>query len=213
MQHVEGESRENKLLIFGRAEKKLRVAEEINNSCKAELSLADSRTRQKYEKKLEKVADELDGCLELLNSMKSKLYCDEQLNGKNSQYSSPEEQVGHAMMENMNSIQSETKTSLNNTKKMVAASKEIGMTTNTELIRQHQQLARNYDHASRTEENLNRSDKLIKTLDRLVKDGRIRCFAVINAMLLIGIVIFVIVKGVSNKENGSNTSPVRMLRG
>jgi hypothetical protein len=211
---VEGQSPENKLSIFGRAEKKLRVAEEINKTCKADLSVANSRTRQKYEKKLAKVSDELECCLEILNSLKSELYHDEQWKDTISQNVVSEQEVGNAIIENLNSIQSETKSSLNNTKKMVAASKDIGLATSAELNRQHQQLAINDDHAMRAEDNLTQSDKLIKTLNRLVKDRRIRCFAAINAMLLVGIVIFVIVNMLKESSTGKNgsTLPVRMLR-
>jgi hypothetical protein len=73
---------------------------------------------------------------------------------------------------------------------------------------------------------LNRADKLIKTFGkRMATDKLIQCFACTNILLLVGVVVYVVVKGGFDgaKNDGAPESPVgdggttseqtRMLRG
>jgi SNARE protein len=127
------------------------------------------------------------------------------------------EEAGDMMLNDMNHIQDKTKSSLQNTKNMVAASKQVGEATMEELLRQREQIRNIDNEAMRMEDNLQRADKLIKTFGkRMATDKFIQCFACVNILLLVGVVVYSVLKKGSAENNpaqNSPTSPVRMLRG
>jgi SNARE protein len=207
-----------------RAEKKLRAAQGTKRSYKMETRLvADPRTKQMYENKLSTLSDELARCSNDLKALKSgaqrgELFVGAKRGGSGGEYGDMTgEEAGDAMINEMNTIQDKTKSSLHNTKKMVAASKEVGEATMEELLRQREQIRNIDNEAMRIEDNLKRADKLIKTFGkRMATDKFIQCFAIINILLLVGVAIYSILKkGGANGVPAQNspTSPVRMLRG
>jgi SNARE protein len=127
------------------------------------------------------------------------------------------EEAGDMMINDMNHIQDKTKSSLHNTKNMVKASKEVGEATMEELLKQREQIRNIDSEAMRIEDNLNRADKLIKTFaKRMATDKFIQCFACVNVLMLVGVVVYSIVKKSGSEGDptrNSPQSPVRMLRG
>lgn len=220
---AESKSSVDRAVVLDRAEKKLRAAQGTKRSYKMETRLvADPRTKERYENKLSKLSDELACCSNDLKALKSGAQRGELFVGARSGHGGDfnemtGEEAGDAMINEMNTIQDKTKSSLHNTKKMVAASKEVGEATMEELLRQREQIRNIDNEAMRIEDNLQRADKLIKTFGkRMATDKFIQCFAIINILLLVGVVIYSILKkgsGAEDSRESSPTSPVRMLRG
>jgi len=189
--------------------------------------VADPKQRQMYENKLSRLSSELANCANDLKALKGGAQRGELFVGARGNSSSMSggqgdmsgEEAGDMMLNEMNDIQDKTKSSLANTKNMVAASKQVGEATMEELLRQREQIRTIDDEAMRIEDNLNRADKLIKTFGkRMATDRFIQCFACVNVLLLVGVVVYSILK---NKNGGEETaavpaSPVgggRLLRG
>ena len=139
---------------------------------------------------------------------------------------SPEEadptKAGNALLTGAERIQDKTQVALSNTVTLIAESKVTGMTTLEELERQRNQINNIDDNVVRLEDNLNRADKLIKTFGkRMATDKLIQAFACLNILLIVGVVVYSIVKGGTNAnaDEGAPESPVettsnaRMLRG
>mmetsp|Transcript_4888 Transcript_4888/g.10789 ORF Transcript_4888/g.10789 Transcript_4888/m.10789 type:complete len:261 (-) Transcript_4888:100-882(-) len=225
---AEGKSNMDKASALDRAEKKLRAANGTKKSYKMETRLvADPNQKRMYENKLSRLSEELSSCANDLKAMKGGMQRGELFvgaRGKSSrgggEYGEMSgEEAGDSMLSDMNNIQDKTKNSLANTKHMVAASKEVGEATMEELLRQREQIRNVDNEAMRIEDNLQRADKLIKTFGkRMATDRFIQCFACINILLLVGVVIYTILKkgSLTGGENeGAPASPVggRLLRG
>lgn len=224
---ADGKSAVDKASALDRAEKKLRAAQGTQKSYKMETRLvADPRQRQMYENKLSRLADELKTCANDLKALKGGAARGELFVGANRGSSSfsgqgemSGEEAGDMMMNDMNNIQDKTKDSLTNTKRMVAASKEVGEATMEELLRQREQIRTIDEEAMRIEDNLNRADKLIKTFGkRMATDRFIQCFACVNILLLVGVVVYSILKkGGDEEQIAAPANPVagggRLLRG
>ena len=189
--------------------------------------MADPKQRSMYENKLKALSNELGTCANDLKALKGGAQRGELFNGAragssgNYEDSMTGEEAGDMMVNEMNDIQDKTKSSLQNTKNLVKASKEVGEATMEELLAQREQI-RNIDtEVMRIDDNLNRADKLIKTFGkRMATDRFIQCFALINILLLAGVVIYSAVRGKGDdggeEEQGVPVSPVggsRFLRG
>jgi len=207
------------------AERKLRSAKSNTRSLKMEIRLlANPNERGRYEKELssyEATIAQLTGEAKSLrqDGSRNQLFL-----GANSKGSSPDNPHGDgdALLNEAGHLQDKTQQSLSNTKQMIAESKQVGMATAEELQRQREQI-NNIDGAvMRMEDNLDRADKLIKTFGkRMATDKLIQCFACVNILLIVGVVIYTVVKGGldKNTDSGAPESPVdgssgsRMLRG
>jgi novel plant SNARE len=125
--------------------------------------------------------------------------------------------AGTNMLSEAAALQDKTQDSLSNTKNMIAASKEVGVATLEELQRQREVINNIDREADRLDDNLARAEALLKQFGkRMASDKFIQCFAVINCLLLIGVVIYAIQKkgGLTGDESADAPSnPVRMLRG
>ena len=65
-----------------------------------------------------------------------------------------------------------------------------------ELLRQREQIRTIDNEANRIEDNLQRADKLIKAFGkRMATDKLIQCFACINILLLVGVIVYVVIRG------------------
>lgn len=185
--------------------------------------MGDPRTKQMYENKLTKLSEELACCSNDLKAMKGGMQRGQLFAGANTGVGGGEygemsgEAAGDMMINDMNHIQDKTKSSLDNTKNMVKASKEVGEATMEELLKQREQIRNIDSEAMRIEDNLNRADKLIKTFaKRMATDKFIQCFACVNVLMLVGVVVYSIVKKSGSEGDptrNSPQSPVRMLRG
>lgn len=125
---------------------------------------------------------------------------------------------GDLLLDGAENLQDKTQQALENTKFMITESKNTGMLTLEELERQRQQINSVDNNVGRLEDNLNRADKLIKTFGkRMATDKLIQCFACVNILLIVGVVVYSIVKGgMPGAQEQSPESPVgktRMLRG
>jgi SNARE protein len=220
---------------LSRAEKKYRAAQGTKKSYKMETRLiTDPKQRKIYENKLMVLSEELSNIANDINVLKSNRNKGELFVGASTKIGGGEgnngemsgEEAGNHMISDMNTLQDKTKASISNTKQMVSASKAVGESTMEELLRQREQIRTIDNEALRIEDNLVRADKLIKTFGkRMATDRFIQCFACINVLLLVGVVVYTIVKkgnftgGGNNTGGNSNvpTNPVgggsRLLRG
>ena len=133
------------------------------------------------------------------------------------------ERAGDALLDSAENIQDKTQQALTNTATMIAESKATGTLTLEELERQRKQINTASQNVERLEDNLNRADKLIKTFGkRMATDKLIQCFTFLNVLLIVGVVVYSIVKGglSGNNEEVAPESPAntssggtRMLRG
>jgi SNARE protein len=113
---------------------------------------------------------------------------------------------------------------------MIAESKATGMMTLEELDRQKNQINAVDENVMRMEDNLKRADTLIKAFGkRMATDKLIQAFACINVLLIVGVVIYSIVKGGlpgedqevppespvggGDSQTVATTAATRMLRG
>lgn len=229
LQSAEGLSGQAKASTLDRAEKKVRAAQGTKKSYKMETRLvADPRQRTLYENKLAGLAEDLGACANDLKALRGGAQRGELFVGARGRatggggYGDGDgmtgEEAGDMMIGEMNDIQDKTKASIENTKNMVAASKEVGEATMEELLRQREQIRTIDEEAMRIEDNLNRADKLIKTFGkRMATDRFIQCFACVNIMLLAGVVLYgVLRKNGDDDDDGAPASPVggrRLLRG
>eukprot|EP00565_Helicotheca_tamesis_P002218 CAMPEP_0185733740 /NCGR_PEP_ID=MMETSP1171-20130828/20387_1 /TAXON_ID=374046 /ORGANISM="Helicotheca tamensis, Strain CCMP826" /LENGTH=253 /DNA_ID=CAMNT_0028403543 /DNA_START=87 /DNA_END=848 /DNA_ORIENTATION=- len=206
-----------KKAALDRAEKSLRSAQGSKRSYKMESRLVpDPNQRRQYENRLAEHEQTLASLTSDLKALKSGTQRGELFVGADTGNSDPD-QTGDALLNEAHGLQDKTQASLDNTKQMVAASKEVGMATIEELERQRQTIQNIDDEAMRIEDNLQRADKLIKTFGkRMATDKLIQCFSCINVLLLVGVVVYSIVKKgglTSDPEREEPASPVRMLMG
>ena len=220
----------SKSSYLANVEKKIKSSKATLRSFKMETRLlANPSDRSTYETEYSRYERTIAQFTSDMNSLKS----DENRNqlflgatttsngiGSGANSSDPELQAqndGDAMLNEAQRIQGKTEQSLANTQTMIQESKITGMTTLEELERQRQQLVKVDNNVDQLNDNLNRADLLIKTFGkRMATDKMIQCFAVINVLLVIAVVVYSIVKG-SNKDNESDNvgqgDPSRSLRG
>jgi len=224
LQSAEGLADLDKASALDRAEKKIRAAQGTKKSYKMETRLvSDPRQRTMYENKLSELSEELATCANDLKALKGGAQRGELFVGARGGSSGMDgngemtgEEAGDIMLNDMNNIQDKTKASLQNTKNMVAASKEVGEATMEELLKQREQIRTIDEEAMRIEDNLNRADKLIKTFGkRMATDRLIQCFACVNILLLAGVVVYSILKkdGDGDGDEGNSGAPASPVGG
>jgi SNARE protein len=178
--------------------------------------VSDPKQRRDYENKLTRLTEELGTLANDIRALKGGVQRDQLFvgasrgvgGGARSTDGMTGEEAGDVMLSDMNEIQDKTKSSLQNTKGMVAASKQVGEATMEELLRQREQIRTIDEDAMRIDDNLNRADKLIKTFGkRMATDRFIQCFACVNILLLCGVVGYFVFKN-STKEEGDNPDNV-----
>lgn len=207
------------------AENKILEAQRIQRSYKMEtLILVDPTQKKLYDNKLTTLSEELACCANDLKAMKGAMQRGELFVGSiGTNHANDDhgymtgEEAGGIMLNDMNHIQDKTKSSLQNTKSMVAASKQIAQTTMNQLVDDRERIHRIHDETMRVEDNLQRSDKLIKQFGkRMATDRFIQCLACINMILLVGVVVYFVFRkssGESALNQNTPENPVRMLRG
>lgn len=202
-------------------ERKLKGANGTKKSLKMETRLVtDIRQRRQYEHRLQRLDEDLSHLNADLQALKQDVERGRLFHGRGNGDSDEfvEEdalKAGDNMLGEAGRIQNQTQESLHVTKQLVAESKEVGMSTLEELRRQRETLTRIDQQADRIEGALDVAEKLIKQFSkRMASDRFIQCFAFVNVMLLVGVVVYVVVKG-GSLTGGSEApqNPVRMLRG
>lgn len=214
------------------AEKKVRSAKGNCRSLKAEIRIvADPEASSRYKRELSNYEQSLSQITADIQALKSEQSKNQLFLGANTNAigSSPEQadpvQTGDALLTGAENIQDKTQVALNNTVNMIAESKQTGMLTLEELERQRNAINNVENNVIKLEDHLARADRLIKTFGkRMATDKLIQCFACVNIVLIVGVVIYSLVKGgMSGDEEEAPESPVdqqgsavagsRMLRG
>lgn len=194
-----------------RAEKKLKAAQGTKRSFKMETRLVqDPNQRRKYESRLNELQNELQN----LTSDTKALRAEEArgqlfVGGRNGveEFADEESDVkaGDSLLNQAAQLQDKTQDSLSNTKQMIAQSKEVGKATLEELERQREVLNNIDREADRINDNLTRAEALVKQFGkRMATDKFIQCFAVVNCLLLLGVILYAVLKG---GKLGGNSSP------
>jgi SNARE protein len=117
--------------------------------------------------------------------------------------------AGNNMLKEASALQDKTQDSLSNTKNMIAASKEVGVATLEELQRQREVIQNIEKETDRMDDNLARAEALMKQFGkRMASDKFIQCFAVLNCLLLLGVILYVVLKGGGDNDDSKPDSPV-----
>lgn len=202
---------------LSQAEERLRSAKGTKRSYKMETRLVqDVKKRRKLEKRLQKLDQELKALNADLKALKAEADRGELMGAGGGGAGGADEdptKAGTDMLNEASRLQDKTQDSLTNTKAMIAQSKEVGVSTLEELQRQREVLNNIDKEADRMDDNLARSEALIKNFSkRMAGDKFIQCFAVVNCLLLIGVVVYAVINKGDDDDSGPD-SPVRMLRG
>jgi SNARE protein len=193
--------------LLDKAERKLRSANGTKRSYKMECRLLnDPNEKQRFERQLSQHEHDLvelnDQLAQLRNEIqRGALFAGAQTDG------SPEED-GDALLAEAAHLQGKTQQSLDNTKRLVAESKEVGMETMTELQRQREQIQQIDETAMKIGNDLERAQKLIKTFGRrMATDRFIQCFACVNVFLLVGVIVYIVVM----RQKFPDSNPLKPL--
>ena len=126
--------------------------------------------------------------------------------------------AGSNMLAEASALQDKTQDSLSNTKNLIAQSKEIGVSTLEELQRQREVISNIEKEADRMDDNLARAEALLKHFGkRMASDKFIQCFAVLNCLLLLGVILYAVLRRGGSAEAEpvpkDPTGGTRFLRG
>ena len=199
-------SQVEKAAAIERCKAKVRSAAGTKRSFKMEVRLVqDVSQRRKYEGRLaalDQMLKTLQTDVKALESETSRneLFIESEDKFGNGSNATGDDAVkaGDAMLKEAHGIQNKTQDSLQNTKQMIAESKEVGAATLEELERQRQVITNIESDIDRVDDGLARAELLLKQFGkRMASDHFIQCFAVINCLLLVGVVIYAITQGKS----------------
>ena len=202
--------------IFDRVEKRLRAAQGTKRSFKMETRLvADVNARRKYESRLKRLDQQLmtlqADCKALRQEHERGELFDGQGGGEGGAPAEEDAQkAGDAMLGEAMNLQDKTQDSLGNTKSLIAQSTEVGMSTLEELERQRDVLDNIEKEIDRVDDNLARAEALLKQFGkRMASDKFIQCFAVLNCLLLLGVIVYFVVKGgsLTGDEDDTPSNP------
>jgi novel plant SNARE len=204
-----------KAAAIERCKAKVRSAAGTKRSFKMEVRLVqDVAQRRKYEGRLaalDQMLKTLQTDVKALESETTRnelfIEADEQFNAGNA--TGPDAvKAGDAMLKEAHGIQYKTQDSLANTKNMIAESKEVGAATLEELERQRHVITNIENDIDRVDDGLARAELLLKQFGkRMASDHFIQCFAVINCLLLVGVIIYAITQGKSLVPEKTPTTP------
>ena len=196
-------------------EGKLRSAKGTMRSFKMEIRLVgDVQQRRSYEGRLQQIDQELrtlqaDFKALQAEETRGQLFVSGSGADGDLEGGADPTQAGSNMLNEASALQDKTADSLQNTRNMIAQSKEVGAATLEELERQREVLQSIDKEADRAMDNLERAEKLIKTFGkRMAGDKLIQCFAVVNLLLLLGVIVFAITrKSDKDDEDKSPANP------
>lgn len=201
-------------------EERLRSAQGTKRSFKMETRLVQNvKERRRLEGRLQKMDQELRTLQADFRALQAEEDREELFvsqGGARGEVSEEDHQkAGSNMLKEASGIQDKTQDSLSNTANMIAASKEVGVSTLEELQRQREVIQNIEKEADRMDDNLARAEALLKQFGkRMASDKFIQCFAVINCLLLLGVVLYAVTRDKEISPTADQPkSPVRMLRG
>jgi novel plant SNARE len=198
-----------------RAKGRLRSAAGTKRSLKMEIRLVqDVQKRRQYESQYNELESQLSKLQADVKALESEGQRNELMENRRFDPQTAQND-GDALLAEASRIQDKTQDSLSNTKNMIAQSKEVGISTLEELERQRNVIQNIERETDRIDDNLARAEVLLKQFGkRMASDHFIQCFALINCLLLLGVVLYAVVKGgkISTPGNAQPNSPVRFLR-
>jgi len=207
------------------ADSTLRSATGTKRSFKMEIRLVqDQELRNKHSKRLKKLENELRTLKADLKALQAEehrgeLFVSGSAGGMVGNGEMDPTMAGTNMMNEASALQDKTQDALGNTKNMIAASKEVGVATLEELQRQREVIGKIDQEADRMGDNLARAEALVKQFGkRMAGDKFIQCFALLNCLLFVGVVVWAIFKEKAGEifvDTDAPANPVgnRMLRG
>ena len=206
--------------LMEEAESRLRGAAGTKRSFKMEIRLVqDIQERRRLEKRLQAMDQDLRTLKADLKALQAdenrgELFVQGGGGGEDGNGEMDPTQAGSNMLADAAALQDKTQDSLANTRNLIAQSKEVGVSTLEELQRQREVIQNIDRETDRLDDNLARAEALLKQFGkRMAGDKFIQCFAVINCLLLIGVVIYAIRKnGSILPQDEGPTNPTRMLR-
>jgi len=117
--------------------------------------------------------------------------------------------TGDAMLKEAHGLQDKTADSLQNTKHLIEESKKVGATTLETLQIQRETIGRIEIETDRVDGNLARSEGLLKQFGkRMASDHFIQCFAIVNCLLFVGVLMYAIWSGKDLNPIADPDSPV-----
>lgn len=204
------------------ADDRLRGAQGTKRSFKMEIRLVqDVKERRRLEQRLQKMEQEV----RTLQADLRALQADENRGelfisgggGSGPDGDQDPTRAGSNMLAEASALQDKTQDSLANTRNLIAQSKEVGVSTLEELQRQREVIQNIEKEADRMDDNLARAEALLKQFGkRMASDKFIQCFAVLNCFLLLGVVLYAVIKGGNlGTEESAPKDPTgtRFLRG
>lgn len=208
-----------KTAAIDKAKSKVRGATGTKRSFKMEIRLiSDVASRRKYESRLQKLDQKLKGFNADVKALEAEVNRGElfiESSGANNGNGSSKQQkdptaAGDNMLKEAHGLQDKTQDSLMATKQMIAESKEVGVATLEELERQRAVITNIEKETDRIDDNLARAEKLLKQFGkRMASDHFIQCFAVINCLLLVGVLVYAIInkKGLGGDSEDAPFDP------
>jgi len=195
------------------ADDTMRSATGTKRSFKMEIRLVqDADQRNKFTKRLKKMEKELRTLKADLKALQAEEHRGELfITGGDG---GPDGEVdptmaGTNMLNEASTLQDKTQDALGNTRNLIAASKEVGVATLEELQRQREVISNIDKEADRMGDNLARAEALVKQFGkRMASDRFIQCFALLNCLLFVGVVIWVIFKGKGSELLGGENPDV-----
>jgi len=198
---------------LARAEKKLKHANGTKKTMKLETRLVtDQRQRKQYEGRLNRLNEDLGHLKADLQALKQDFQRQQLLESGEAGEAEDEfneedaQKAGDSMLGEAHKLQDKTQESLDYTKQLVEESKEVGLTSLEELKRQRETMNRIDENIQRIDSALDVAEKLIKTFGRrMASDRFIQCFAAINTLLFVGVVIYALTRtGAIKKPSPAN---------
>jgi len=192
-----------KAATIDRANGRLRSAKGTKRSYKMEIRLVqDVAKRRNYEQRLGQLDQQLKTLTADCKALESETNRGELFVEGGGDPEGPNTngmdatKAGDAMLKEAHGLQDKTQDSLSNTKTMIAESKEVGASTLEELQRQREVIGSIETEIDRFDDNLARAEVLLKQFGkRMASDHFIQCFAVINCLLFLGVLIYAITSG------------------
>ena len=187
--------------MLDRANGRLRSAKGTKRSYKMEIRLVqDVAKRRSYEQRLGQLDQQLKSLTADCKALESETQRGELFIDGNGGPEGPATngmdptKAGDSMLKEAHGLQDKTQDSLSNTKQMIAESKDVGASTLEELQRQRQVIQSIETEIDRVDDNLARAEVLLKQFGkRMASDHFIQCFAVINCLLFVGVLVYAIV--------------------
>lgn len=214
--HMKGADKKREI---NNCKKKLRDAAGSKRSFKMEIRLVqDQSLRKEYEARLNRLDQQLkvmqQDCKALeAENTRGELFTEG--GDEERQYNEADGvKAGDSMLKDASALQDKTQDSLVNTRNMIASSKEVGVASLEELERQRNVIQNIEKETDRLDDNLARAEALLKQFGkRMASDHFIQCFAMINCVLLVAVVLYAIVKkgSLTGGDDGAPVAPERLF--